>query len=371
MAVEAIQMSRSTSSSWRIPVGVAASLLLQGLLIPTAAAQDTNAADTAAARALAVEGIKLADGGHCAEALDKLARAEKLHHAPIVLARLGECNVAQGKLVDGTEQLRRVLREPLPANPSPALLKAREHAQSALDGAKPKIGTLAISAKGPEAMVVTIDGQSISSALLGADRPTDPGEHVVEATAPGFLKASKRVTIGVGEKQSVALELQPDPNAPVVSATPSTPANPTPLITSSSRDSAVGADRAETPRIIPPNRTGAYISWAIGGAATIVGAGFGLVAMKGKSDLEKQCPGNVCPTSSQQRLDSATTAGTVSTIGFGVGAAGLVLGTVLFITASPSSVGASEHSSLVAKSQPGLRARAWVGVGQAGFAGEF
>ena len=129
------------------------SALLVCLLIETVPMRpllaEDDAAETAAARTLAVDGLKLADSGRCAEAIEKLSRAEKLHHAPIVLGRLGECQVAQGKVVDGTENLRKVLREPLPNNPSSALTKARERAQIALDSAKPKIAVLTISIKGP------------------------------------------------------------------------------------------------------------------------------------------------------------------------------------------------------------------------------
>jgi hypothetical protein len=352
-------------------------LFAAALLAPTAtsgvaAAQEANAADTAAARALAVEGLKLADAGNCADAIDKLARAEKLHHGPIVLSRLGECSINQGKLVDGTEMLRRVLREALPPNPTPALLKARERAQSALDAAKPKIATLTISVKGPpeNALVVTVDGQSVSSALLDAGRPTDPGEHVVDATAPGYLKASKRVTVGAGEKQSVALEIQPDPQAAAQAAAPppsggSAFSNREPA----GRTSATPGADLGTPRSVAPNRAPAYVAWAVGGAALIVGGGFGAIAMKGKSDLDKQCTGTVCPATAQGRLDSATMAGTISTIAVVVGGIGLTLGTVLYVTASPTTASMADRS--LARREPAMRARAFVGLGQLGLAGDF
>ena len=95
-----------------------------------AADEEPNAAETAAARTMALEGIRLADAGRCEEAIEKLSRAEKLHHAPIVLGRLGECQIVEGKLVDGTETLRKVLREALPANASPA--RSRSSATSCL-----------------------------------------------------------------------------------------------------------------------------------------------------------------------------------------------------------------------------------------------
>src|SRR6478752_3743673 len=92
-------------------------------------AEDASAAETAAARALAVDGLKLAQANNCVEAVPKLERAEKLYHSTMVATRLGECYVNVGRLVEGTEILRKVLREPQPGEPTPALSKALERAQ--------------------------------------------------------------------------------------------------------------------------------------------------------------------------------------------------------------------------------------------------
>src|SRR5579859_5498883 len=77
----------------------AAILAATSFVLPTRA-EEVGAADIGAARALAVEGIKLADAGKCREAIDKLARAERLHHAPTILVRLGECRAATGRIVE-------------------------------------------------------------------------------------------------------------------------------------------------------------------------------------------------------------------------------------------------------------------------------
>src|SRR5262249_19206321 len=153
----------------------------------------------------------------CDQALDKLARAEALHHAPIVLQNLGACLIEQGRLVEGTEALRKVLREPLPAKPSPALRKAYERAQQLLDQEKPKIAALAIAIEpadgaAPAAIAATIsvDGQPVPIALLDADRPTDPGEHVIDVTAPGYAPARATAALAAGEKQRVTLSLERD-----------------------------------------------------------------------------------------------------------------------------------------------------------------
>ena len=76
------------------------------LYAPSVRAEDASAAETAAARSLAVDGLKLAQANNCAEAVPKLERAEKLYHSTVVASRLGECLVSVGRLVEGTEILR-------------------------------------------------------------------------------------------------------------------------------------------------------------------------------------------------------------------------------------------------------------------------
>ena len=116
--------------------------LIALLWAPHALAQ--SAENKAAARNLGIEGIKLADAGDCEAAAEKLQRAEALYHAPTILGRLGECQVNLGRIVEGTENLNRVVREPLPSNAPDAFLKARERAQKVLDSALPKIARLKI-----------------------------------------------------------------------------------------------------------------------------------------------------------------------------------------------------------------------------------
>jgi len=340
---------------------------------------EANAADIAAARTLAVEGVKLAQAGKCDEAVDKLERAEKLHHAPIVLANLGECRVSQGRLVEGTEMLRKVLREPLPDHPTPALTKAYEHAQSTLDAATPKIGRLVISVSvsADASPAVTVDGESVPTALLGAERPTDPGEHSIEATAVGYLKTSAKVTLGEGEKKPVKLDLERDPNyvAPVPAAeeAPRSALAAAPPPETKPAVESVALHEEPTPRTHEgPNHTAAYVAWIAGGAALAVGAGFGIAAMSGKSDLDKACNGTTCPPGQSDKLDAAKRNGTIATVGFAVGAGAVALGTVLFFTVGGSNEG-REGSALHTKPRRAARPKleASLGLGNVRLAGEF
>lgn len=319
-------------------------------LHPSAArAEDASAAETAAARALAVDGLKLAQANNCVDALPKLERAEKLYHSAVVASRLGECYVSVGRLVEGTEVLRKVLREPQPADATPALAKALERAQRVLDTAKPRIGGLIVKVAAVSDMRVKIDGNALPSALLDSEVPSDPGEHNVEVTAPGFLRSGARVTLADGEKKTVTLTLSRDPNA-VVAPPPVTDTSPAhPTSAPSAPDAEPSPARVATPAPVQKreaNRTGAYVSLGIGAAAVATGGVLGVLTLQRHKDLQGRCPNDVCSPSDQSDLDAAKRMGNFSTIAFGVGGAGLVLGTVLFFTAAPSNV---DHANAAPK----------------------
>lgn len=343
---------------------------LQLASLGVAKAEEDTATETAAARTLAVDGLKLAQAGKCEEAVPKLERAEKLHHSAIVLSRLGECQVALGKLVEGTEMLRKVLREPLPANPTAALSKAYERAQTVLDGAKPKIAGLTVSVSSPPPdLHLTVDGQAVASTLVDSELPADPGDHVVEATAPGFLKATARVTLGAADKKTVTLKLDADPNAPAAApANTGTDAPVAPAPQSIPTRVAPAPNAPPAPPPSAPNHTAAYVSWGVGVVGVGVGTAFGIITLKDKHDL--QCNGNSCPTSQRDAVDSAKRSGNISTIAFGVGGAGLVLGTVLYFSLGNSSAEAQAHAP--ARGFAGLHnGRAAIGPGSVQLAADF
>jgi hypothetical protein len=337
-------------------------------------AEEDSATETAAARTLAVDGLKLAQAGKCDEAVSKLEHAEKLHHSAIVLSRLGECNVSLGKLVEGSEQLRKVLREPLPANPSPALSKAYEHAQSALEVAKPRIAALTVSLgkAAPPDLRLMVDGQAVPATLVDTELPADPGDHVIEASAPGYLKASARVSLSSADKKTVSLKLDPDPNAPVVA--PQAADAPAASVNAPSAKSApVAADMtiASPPPVhSSPSHAAAYVAWGMGVVGVGVGSAFGLIAMKDKHDIVARCGSDSCTADSSQSLNNAKRSGNISTIAFGVGGAGLVLGTVLYFTVG----GSSQETGKAAPEHrfAGLtRGRAMIGPGSVQLAADF
>lgn len=287
------------------------------------AQEEPSVADIAAARTLGIEGIRLADLGNWEEALDKLARAEKIYHAPTTLGRLGECQIQMGRLVDGTEALRRVARETLAPNAPQVFVNAQERAKAALAKAMPRVAKLKVIVHAPEDVTaaVTIDGKPIAAATIGTDRPIDPGEHVVEATAPRYLKASSKTKLDEGGSGTVELKLEVDSNAVVVAPLPAnTTTTPTPPM--------------RAPRETPRNYVPAIVAGVVGGAGVATGVVFGLVALSSKNSLLDSCNGTTkCPPSAKSTYDTTSTEATVSTIGFIVGGLGLAATGILVAVA--------------------------------------
>ncbi|MGO8992738.1 MAG: hypothetical protein ACLQVI_05385 [Polyangiaceae bacterium] len=330
----------------------------------TALADEPTAEQTAAARSLGMQGVQLADSGDCAHAIDPLTRAEALRHAPTTLERLGECHIALGKLVQGTEELNRVIHEPLPPNAPPAFTAAQDRAKSAIDAAAARIGKLRIHIEHPAGVkpAVKVDDELVLDAMLDADRPTDPGAHTVSATAQGMKPAETSVTLADAQSQSVALTLVPDPNAVVAPPTPTAtePTGTTPA-------PATSPAPESTPQAPPPepkSKTPAFVALGVGVVGVAVGSIFGVVALGTKSTLDGECPNKNCPSSSDQStINSLGTQAWVSTIGFGVGIVGLGVGTVLLVTGGSSSAST--------KTGKGPHVTPYFGPGSAGLTGTF
>jgi hypothetical protein len=350
--------------------------------VSTAYADAPSAEDLASARVLGTEGTRLADAGNCAAAVPKLEAAEKLFHAPTTLDRLGECQIAIGKLVAGTESLNRVVRETLAPGAPAAFVAAQKRAQQALGAAMPRIGSLRIHVDGVPAdkATVTVDGAPVPSALFDTSRPTDPGAHEVKATAPGYLVVTATATVKDGGEASIALKLDPDPAASAPPPPPP-PASPAPVGTVAVAPAAPATAPTAPPAPGPPPEApppqggghGAAVgALVVGGVGLTVGTVFGILALGTKSTLDSACVAGkqACPASSQSDISSLSTKATVSTIGFGVGLVGVAVGLVLLAVSHESGAPPpGVQASLV--SPPPVRVTPWIGLGTAGVGGTF
>lgn len=341
-------------------------LALGGSLIaPAAFAQDQPQAENiAAARSLGMQGIKLADSGDCQGAIEKLSRAEALYHAPSILGRLGECQVLVGQVVVGTENLNRVVREQLAPTAPKAFKDAQERAKGVLEKALPRIARLTVRVDPPDAKAqVTVAGVAIPEALIGVERPTDPGTHDVIVNAPGYLQQKSSVTLAEGGAQEVSVKLEKDPNAAAAAPQPAPPATAAPVLTPAP---------TQTPSDKPAHKSNtlAYVSLGVGGAGLVVGGITGFLALGKKGDL-KGCVESKCPSSQRDTLDSAKSMATISTVGFAVGFVGVGLGVTLLLTGNSNTNAANAKPLLARKLPGGVEVEPWLGPQSAGVTGTF
>jgi hypothetical protein len=185
------------------------------LLAHPRSAWAVDAADKGTARNLALEGMKLYQEGKPAEALKKLQAAQSLFDAPVHLLYIARCQADLGMLVEAAETYRVLGRVQLAADASEAFQEAKTEGAKELRALEDRIPVMRIQVEpaGVQGVTLTIDGASVPSAVIGADRPANPGQHEISVSAPGYGTSETTVTLQAGERQPelVSLSLQPAP----------------------------------------------------------------------------------------------------------------------------------------------------------------
>ncbi|MBX3189980.1 MAG: hypothetical protein KF819_23345 [Labilithrix sp.] len=301
-------------------------LVAAGLLLaPVARAQpeprEPTPADSETALELFKEGKALRDKGDNAAALEKLRAAHALVETPLTALELGRTYATTGKLLEARDVLLGVARMPLRKNESTKATEARTEAAELAAQLRPRLASLTVRPKGASdgPPKVSVDGVVIPPDAATVPRLLNPGPHVVVVEANG-QRAQSEVTLAEGQSQEVEIEL-PAPSAAPVAASPLGPA--------------------------PPPRTEKKISPLVyaGFGTAIVGIGVGtatgIMTLSTASTLKDTCRSGQCPPASQSDLDSASTTGTVSTVAFVIGLAGVAMGVagLVMTNAEPARTG--------------------------------
>jgi hypothetical protein len=317
-------------------LGVAAAALSWA---PTALAQR----DEVTAAAQFDKGLADMEAGRYTSGCPALAESYRLDPKPGALFTLAECEAKWGKIAsaiahydDFASLLARLPRD----------LQSRDRDRLRIAAAQSKaLGllvpelTLVLPPSAPPGAVVKRDGVALGRPSLGVPLPVDPGEHVVVVENEGASR-EERITVAKGEKLRVDLRL-PEPVA-----SPSRPP-------------------AEAPRVKPPappleearssGHSLTYIAFGVGTAALFTGAITGALVLGKKGTIETHCANTSCDATGLDAARSARTLGLVSTIGFGVAAAGTALGLVLLATDSrPAPRRTAIHPAVVPLARGGV-----------------
>lgn len=311
--------------------GASAAALTAVLLYPGSTRAQTPAAsnDKVAAEALFEDGRRLAAAGNFAEACPKFADSQRLNPSAGTLLNLASCYEKVGRTATAWATYREAASVANAMGRSDYVATAQRHAEALA----PHLARLTVSVVQPaEGQLVMRDGVRVDAGEWGVPIPVDPGSHAISATAPGHKGWTSSVDVASsdGAQASVsvpaleALPVEAPPPPAVVAPPPVQVAPPPPPAPSDASNGGSG------------QRT---IGLIVAGAG-VVGLGLGTAfAVSAKSqynsslvNCEPNNP-NACNGTGVSQRDSARTAGDVASIAVGVGAAALVGGAILWITA--------------------------------------
>ncbi len=282
-----------------------------------------------AAEALFEDARALVAAGNYAEACPKFAESERLGPSVSTLLNLANCWEKVGRTATAWATYREAASAANAAGRKDYLATALKHA----DGLAPKLARLTVTVSQPApGLEVKRDGVVVESAEWGTGIPVDTGSHSIEASAPG--RKSWQAALDVAQDGAQA--------AVTVPALEEAPAEPAPPAAAPS--AASPAAPPVTPPITEERVGGGGTQRAIGGVVAglgVVGLGIGTafaIIAKNKYNDSKangQCPTdpNICDTTGVSERNDARSDGNIATVAFAAGAAALVAGGVIWLTA--------------------------------------
>lgn len=176
--------------------------------------------DRASARELFFDGTRAADAGDHAAAEKAFRQSSALYPAPTSGLGLARALAALGRLVEAHEVYREVLTTDLAPDAPDAFATAIEHSSLEYRTIGLRLGRLVIVVTGPRAPVVTVDGEVVPTAALGAKRLVDPGSHDIHVAGDGFKAQRRTIVVAEGDVITVPLELE------ALTASPPPPTEP-------------------------------------------------------------------------------------------------------------------------------------------------
>jgi hypothetical protein len=332
--VERMSTSQPTARAYpAIWVFAASCALLMSFSAPALA---QSAADKAQAQVLFDKGRTQMKDKKFAEACPSFAESQRLNPAMGTQLNLAVCYEKLGKTASAWVNFAEIQTTARRLGQAKRAAFAKKHA----DALKPKLSKLRIDVPEPvEGLTVTRGDAVIADMTWGSFVPIDPGEHVIEAKAPGKKSWTKTVKVGPDADQ-VTLSIPALDDAPLA------------------QEPDGGDGDGDKPAPKPGARGDASsdstvqvaLGWtAIAAGIAAAGAGVGLrvVALSTDEESNEHClpddPG-VCTQEGGDLRDEAQGLELGSIIAWAAGGALLVTGVVVLLTA-PSDEGTEEATA--------------------------
>lgn len=291
---------------------------------PIASAQPK--ADPAAAQALFYEARNLMRDQKYAQACPKFEESLRLDYGIGTEFNLADCNERLGRIATAWSGFINVATAAKSQNQPSREKVARERAKAL----EPRLPRLSIDVPGapPQGLEIRRDNVVLGSAAWGTSTPIDPGVHRIVASAPGRQNYQTQVTAIEGKTARIVIPTL----APTV-----TPQEPVAMVTTTSAETpATTYMEPDNKRDGSTQRTIGWVVGAIGVGALGVGAGFGIDSLQKRERSDDHCTGNACDETGVSLRDRAITSGNIATATTIGGAAAVLGGLVLVLTAPKS-----------------------------------
>lgn len=274
-----------------------------------------SAADLESARQLYREGKELRQKGDLRSALERFKAAHGYGQTPVTGLELGKAHLALGEIIEAREVLLSIARIKVASDETEKSASAREEAAALAEELRLRIPTVVVKITGVKADApahVTVDGASAPVVSLSSMRKVNPGEHAIVVRVLG-REEKRSVSLAEGETREIAVAF--------------TDASPK---ISDGAGPGEGATGGRSLHVLT------WIGLGVGVAGVALGSATGLSALGKAGDVGDACSGLSCPPSTRVDVEEGRTMANVSTIAFGIGAAGLAAAAVGFFVLTPS-----------------------------------
>ena len=311
-------MHRASLKHWIIRSSLAlGSLALFSVAPCTAQAQGPTDGDALKrAREQFGQALALQTGGDWAGALALLNEVAAVKPTPQVRFNIALCEERLGRLVSALGDYELAASDATAEKTD----QVRQEVESRLESLKARVPRVVVSrGVGADSANISLDGVSLGDSVLDNPLPADPGPHVIEATALGFLPFKRAFRVAEQQTAHIVVTLEPEL------------ATSQPLVQPAGR---------------PPSqavRTAGFVVGGAGIASLIASGAMFYLRHRAKSDLDEQCGADrtACPDSARNTVDRGKLYTTLGDVTLAVGAVGLALGATLVIVGSHSSEQAS------------------------------
>jgi serine/threonine-protein kinase len=271
-------------------------------------------ADGSLAEALFYEARSLMKEGRYPAACAKLTMSLRLEYGIGTEFNLADCNERLGRVSTAFAAFLHVAsaakEHQQPDREEVALERAR-----ALEARVPRV-VLDVPASAPSTLDVTCDGVTVDASSWGRPLPFDPGLHRVVASAVGRTPWEAAFDLAEGAVFHVAIP--PDLGGPDASKEPA------------SAPAQAHRDEDATGRL---QRTVGWTAGVVGLAGIAVGMGYGLDSLHAGASSRAHCAGDRCDARGVVLREHAIRSGDAATIVSIAGAAALIGGITVVLTA--------------------------------------